>query len=209
MVCPLIEANEESDLTSVLEVYEELHHGIFRDVACGLVHGKMNQQEKEAVMEGFYRGEIKLLVATTVIEVGVNVPNAAIMVVEHAQQFGLAQLHQLRGRIGRGSHASYCILVSDGQTENARRRMHIMESTADGFVLAEEDLRLRGPGQFFGTMQHGLADLKMADVSRDVDILLQARRAALASVNNREYMQQVLPELYMQYHEQFYNIMDS
>ena len=160
-------------------------------------------------MERFYRGEIKLLVATTVIEVGVNVPNASIMVVEHAQQFGLAQLHQLRGRIGRGSHASYCILVSEGRTENARQRMHIMESTSDGFVLAEEDLKLRGPGQFFGGMQHGLPDLKMADVSKDVDILLQARRAALASVDNREYMQQVLPELYMQYHEQFYNIMDN
>ncbi len=209
VVCPLIEMNEESKLPSAQEVYEELRYGIFRDVACGLVHGKMKQQEKEATMESFYRGEIKLLVATTVIEVGVNVPNASIMVVEHAQQFGLAQLHQLRGRIGRGSHASYCILVSDGRTESARQRMHIMESTSDGFVLAEEDLKLRGPGQFFGGMQHGLPDLKMADVSKDIDILLQARKAALASVDNREYMQQVLPELYMQYREQFYNIMDS
>ena len=209
VVCPLIEMKEESKLPSAQEVYDELRYGIFRDVACGLVHGKMKQQEKEVTMESFYRGEIKLLVATTVIEVGVNVPNASIMVVEHAQQFGLAQLHQLRGRIGRGSHASYCILVSEGRTENARQRMHIMESTSDGFVLAEEDLKLRGPGQFFGGMQHGLPDLKMADVSKDVDILLQARRAALASVDNREYMQQVLPELYMQYHEQFYNIMDN
>ena len=106
-------------------------------------------------MQAFYDGEIKLLVATTVIEVGVNVPNASMMVIEHAQQFGLAQLHQLRGRIGRGEYASYCVLVADGKTESSRERMRIMESTSDGFVLAEEDLKLRGPGQFFGTMQHG------------------------------------------------------
>ena len=209
VVCPLVEAREESDLPSAQEVYEELSCGIFRDIACGMVHGKMKQREKDAVMERFYHGEIKLLVATTVIEVGVNVPNASIMVVEHAQQFGLSQLHQLRGRIGRGEYASYCILVSDGKTENARRRMEIMESTTDGFVLAEEDLKLRGPGQFFGSMQHGLPDLKMADVERDIDILLQARRAALESVKRPEYMDRVLPALRLQYQEQFINIMEN
>lgn len=209
VVCPLVEAREESDLPSAQEVYEELSCGMFRDIACGMVHGKMKQREKDAVMERFYHGEIKLLVATTVIEVGVNVPNASIMVVEHAQQFGLSQLHQLRGRIGRGEYASYCILVSDGKTENARRRMEIMESTTDGFVLAEEDLKLRGPGQFFGSMQHGLPDLKMADVERDIDILLQARRAALESVKRPEYMDRVLPALRLQYQEQFMNIMEN
>ena len=209
VVCPLVEAREESDLPSAQEVYEELSCGMFRDIACGMVHGRMKQREKDAVMERFYHGEIKLLVATTVIEVGVNVPNASIMVVEHAQQFGLSQLHQLRGRIGRGEYASYCILVSDGKTENARRRMEIMESTTDGFVLAEEDLKLRGPGQFFGSMQHGLPDLKMADVERDIDILLQARRAALESVKRPEYMDRVLPALRLQYQEQFMNIMEN
>ena len=209
VVCPLIESKEESTLSSAQDVYEELSKGMFSEVACGLVHGKMKQKEKEAVMEEFYQGNIKLLVATTVIEVGVNVPNASIMVVEHAQQFGLSQLHQLRGRIGRGEYASYCILVSDGKTENARRRMEIMESTTDGFVLAEEDLKLRGPGQFFGSMQHGLPDLKMADVEHDIDILLQARRAALESVERPEYMDKILPALRMQYQEQFMNIMEN
>ena len=209
VVCPLIESKEESTLSSAQDVYEELSKGIFTNVVCGLVHGKMKQKEKEAVMDDFYQGNIKLLVATTVIEVGVNVPNASIMVVEHAQQFGLSQLHQLRGRIGRGEYASYCILVSDGKTENARRRMEIMESTTDGFVLAEEDLKLRGPGQFFGSMQHGLPDLKMADVERDIDILLQARKAALESVKRPEYMDKILPALRMQYQEQFMNIMEN
>lgn len=209
VVCPLIESKEESALSSAQDVYEELSKGFFSNVACGLVHGRMKQKEKEDVMEEFYQGNIKLLVATTVIEVGVNVPNASIMVVEHAQQFGLSQLHQLRGRIGRGEYASYCILVSDGKTENARRRMEIMESTTDGFVLAEEDLKLRGPGQFFGSMQHGLPDLKMADVEHDIDILLQARKAALESVERPEYMDKILPALRLQYQEQFMNIMEN
>ncbi len=209
VVCPLVESREESKLSSTQEVYEELSQGIFAGIPCGMVHGKLKQKEKEAIMEKFYQGEIKLLVATTVIEVGVNVPNASIMVVEHAQHFGLSQLHQLRGRIGRGEFASYCILVSDGKTESARRRMEIMESTTDGFVLAEEDLKLRGPGQFFGSMQHGLPDLKMADVEHDIDILLQARKAALASVERPEDMSRVLPALRLQYQEQFMNIMEN
>lgn len=209
VVCPLIERNDESSLTSAQEVYEELTHGIFWGIPCALVHGQLKQKEKEAVMQDFYEGKIKLLVATTVIEVGVNVPNASIMVVEHAQQFGLAQLHQLRGRIGRGEYASWCILVSEGRTETARQRMAIMESTSDGFVLAEEDLKLRGPGQFFGGMQHGLPDLKVADVEKDIDVLLQARRAALESVENSEYMKLVLPALQLQYRQQFLHITET
>ena len=160
-------------------------------------------------MQEFYEGHIKLLVATTVIEVGVNVPNASMMVIENAQQFGLAQLHQLRGRIGRGEYSSYCVLVTDGKTEVSKERMRIMETTSDGFVLAEEDLKLRGPGQFFGSMQHGLPDLKIADVLQDIDILLEARRAALETMENRVDLDYVLPILELQYKEHFMNITDT
>lgn len=209
VVCPLIEMNEDSGLYSAQEVYEELTGGIFYGVKCGLVHGKLKQKEKEELMQEFYEGKIKLLVATTVIEVGVNVPNASIMVVENAQRFGLAQLHQLRGRIGRGEYASYCIFVAEERTEAARQRMAVMESTTDGFVLAEEDLKLRGPGQFFGSMQHGLPDLKIADVGQDIDILLRARQAAMETVKGREGLPEVLAALQLQYREQFFNITEN
>ena len=209
VVCPLIEMNEDSGLSSAQEVYEELTGGIFYGVKCGLVHGKLKQKEKEELMQEFYEGKIKLLVATTVIEVGVNVPNASIMVVENAQRFGLAQLHQLRGRIGRGEYASYCIFVAEERTEAARQRMAVMESTTDGFVLAEEDLKLRGPGQFFGSMQHGLPDLKIADVGQDIDILLRARQAAMETVKGREGLPEVLAALQLQYREQFFNITEN
>jgi ATP-dependent DNA helicase RecG len=206
VVCPLIEGSEDSDLPSAEEVYDELRYGIFYGIPCGLVHGRMKGADKEAVMEAFYENKVKLLVSTTVIEVGVNVPNASMMVIENADRFGLAQLHQLRGRIGRGQYKSYCILVSEGKTENARERLKIMENTSDGFELAEEDLRLRGPGQFFGHMQHGLPDLKIADVLGDMDILLQAWEAAAATLENREDMDFVLPVLAAQYREQFARI---
>ena len=162
----------------------------------------MKSAEKEAVMRGFYENEIKLLVSTTVIEVGVNVPNASILVVEHAERFGLAQLHQLRGRVGRGPYASYCILVA-GRGAMDAERLHIIEQTSDGFRLAEEDLRLRGPGQFFGAMQHGLGDLKIADVLADIDLLLLARRAALATLDDPAALSFVLPSLMRQYRTQF------
>ena len=202
VVCPLIEASEEMDLPSAEEVYDELAHGIFRGIPCGLLHGRMKSAEKEAVMDDFYANRVKLLVSTTVIEVGVNVPNASILVVEHAERFGLSQLHQLRGRVGRGSHASYCILIA-GRSAASQERLQVIEQTSNGFRLAEEDLRLRGPGQFFGAMQHGLGDLKIADVLADMDLLLLARRAALDTVDDPAALSFVLPTLMRQYRERF------
>ena len=159
-------------------------------------------------MQAFYENRIRVLVSTTVIEVGVNVPNATTLVVEHADRFGLAQLHQLRGRIGRGSLASYCILVSDSRTDTARERLSILAATQDGFQLAEEDLRLRGPGQFFGARQHGLPDLKIADVLRDTDLLLDARQAAQDTLGSKEDLSFVRPILASLYQEQFEHITD-
>ena len=202
VVCPLIEASEEMDLPSAEAVYEELAHGIFRGIPCGLLHGRMKPAEKEAVMDDFYANRVKLLVSTTVIEVGINVPNASILVVEHAERFGLSQLHQLRGRVGRGAHASYCILIA-GRSAASQERLQVIEQTSDGFRLAEEDLRLRGPGQFFGAMQHGLGDLKIADVLADMDLLLLARRAALATMDDPAALSFVLPTLMRQYRERF------
>ena len=209
VVCPLIEMNEESDLPSAEEVYDELRFGIFQGVPCGLVHGRMKPVEKEQIMQAFYEDKIKLLVATTVIEVGVNVPNASIMVIEHAERFGLAQLHQLRGRIGRGEYKSYCILVSDMKTENAKERLKIMATTSDGFKLAEADLKMRGPGQFFGTLQHGLPDLKIADVLGDMDILFKAREAAEETLQHKYDISLILKHLALQYQQQFLNITET
>lgn len=209
VVCPLIEMNEESNLPSAEEVYDELRFGIFQGVPCGLVHGRMKPAEKEQIMQAFYEDKIKLLVATTVIEVGVNVPNASIMVIEHAERFGLAQLHQLRGRIGRGEYKSYCILVSDMKTENAKERLKIMATTSDGFKLAEADLKMRGPGQFFGTLQHGLPDLKIADVLGDMDILFKAREAAEETLQHKYDISLILKHLALQYQQQFLTITET
>ncbi|SEJ09388.1 ATP-dependent DNA helicase RecG [Propionispira arboris] len=209
VVCPLIEMSETLNVQSATEVYEELTGGIFRDIECGLVHGKLSSKEKEKIMLEFHAGTIKLLVATTVIEVGVNVPNASIMVIEGADRFGLAQLHQLRGRIGRGQYQSYCILISQGKSAVAKERLGIMEKTNSGFALAEEDLKLRGPGQFFGSMQHGLADLKIADVLNDLDILLKARDAALKTLASVDDLRYILEILSLQYKDQFMKITDN
>ena len=209
VVCPLIEVSETIDVQSAQEVYEELQQGVLKNVSCALVHGRLSPKEKELLMDGFYKNKIKVLVATTVIEVGVNVPNASIMVIEGAERFGLAQLHQLRGRIGRGGYQSYCILISKGKTENSRERLKIMERSHSGFELAEEDLRLRGPGQFFGSLQHGLPDLKIADVLGDLDILRKARDAALQTIQCLEELALVQKILQLQYKEHFYKITDT
>ena len=160
-------------------------------------------------MRPFYEGKKKLLVATTVIEVGVDVPNASVIVVENAERFGLAQLHQLRGRIGRGQFQSYCILLAGGEAGAASERLRAMEKTTNGFVLAEEDLRLRGPGQFFGSMQHGLGDLKIANVLRDTEILLRARRAAMETMEEAQDMRYVLEILRLNYSNRFGKILDA
>ena len=160
-------------------------------------------------MRRFHDGSIKLLVATTVIEVGVNVPNASIMVIENADRFGLAQLHQLRGRVGRGPYKSFCILVSANRSDKARERLGIMEKISDGFRLAEEDLKLRGPGQFFGNMQHGLPDLKIADVIGDMDLLVKARRAAIKTMSSNEELEELMPILATQYKRQFLRITEN
>lgn len=181
VVCPLVEEGEEpSDLTSATELYNDLQQKAFRGYRLGLLHGRMKAAEKEAVMAAFAKGEIQLLVSTTVIEVGVDVPNAVIMAVENAERFGLAQLHQLRGRVGRGKHQSTCILISDNRGEDNLRRLAVMKATNDGFKIADEDLKLRGPGDFFGNRQHGLPQLKVADLLDDMPLLQRAQSRASA-----------------------------
>ena len=162
------------------EVAKKLQTEVFPDLKVAFVHGKMKPREKDAVMTAFAAHETDILVSTTVIEVGVDVPNAAIMVIENAERFGLSQLHQLRGRVGRGKHQSYCILISDNKNEETKQRLKVMTKTADGFKIAEEDLRLRGPGDFFGERQHGLPGLRIADIGCDTKLLQEAQQAAEA-----------------------------
>ncbi|MBE6818999.1 MAG: ATP-dependent DNA helicase RecG [Ruminococcaceae bacterium] len=178
IVCPLVEEGENEDLLSATAYAEELKNGAFADCRLAVLHGKMKGSEKDAVMRRFKAGEIDILVATTVIEVGIDVPNATVMVIENAERFGLSQLHQLRGRIGRGAHQSYCVLVSDNESQKSVRRLETMKHSADGFAIAEEDLKLRGPGDFFGERQHGLVNLKIANLLTDMETLTAAGDAA-------------------------------
>ncbi len=179
-VCPMVEDGEEAaaDLKAVTAYAADLQNRVFSDLRVGLVHGRMKPREKEAAMAAFAAGEMDVLVATTVVEVGVDVPNAALMVVENAERFGLSQLHQLRGRVGRGRHHSYCILMTATRNEESRARLKILAGTTDGFQISEEDLRLRGPGDFFGTRQHGLPRLRVADLAGDMRLLKEAQAAA-------------------------------
>jgi len=177
IICPMVEEGE-TDLKSASQYAEELSQGAFYGYNLGLLHGKMKPKEKENVMKAFSDGDIQILVATTVVEVGVDVPNATIMVIENAERFGLSQLHQLRGRVGRGNKKSYCVLVSDSKSESSQKRLAVMKNYSDGFKIADEDLKARGPGDFFGSRQHGLPDLKIADMVENMETLRLAQTCA-------------------------------
>jgi ATP-dependent DNA helicase RecG len=180
IVCSVIgdEDGSVSEKAAAVSYYNELKDGYFKGINVGLLHGKLKQTEKDAVMASFKRGEIIVLISTTVIEVGIDVPNAVIMLVENAERFGLSQLHQLRGRVGRGEKQSYCVLVTDSKTPYTKARLDTMTRTSDGFEVANEDLKLRGPGDFFGAKQHGLPELRVADMTSDVSLIDETRKAA-------------------------------
>ena len=180
IVCPMVAENDElpDERKAVTAYAETLQKEVFPDLRIAPIHGKMKPKEKDAVMRAFAAHELDVLVSTTVIEVGVDVPNAALMLIENAECFGLSQLHQLRGRVGRGRHKSYCVLVSDNKGEENKQRLKVMSSTSDGFAIAEEDLKLRGPGDFFGSRQHGLPSLRVADLSCDLSLLHETQSAA-------------------------------
>ena len=184
VVCPLVEENEELDLKSVEKLYETYKQEIFPQYKVEYIHGKMKQKDKDRIMEEFKKGDIDILISTTVIEVGVDVPNANIMVIENAERFGLAQLHQLRGRVGRGEYQSYCILKYEGKGDTVKQRMKVMCDTNDGFVISEKDLELRGSGDFFGTMQHGLPEFKIANLFEDMQILKSVQSLAMKILND-------------------------
>ena len=171
IVCPLVEESEEIEAKSVLELAEKYKNEIFKDYKVEYLHGKMKPKEKDEIMQMFKEGKIDILISTTVIEVGVDVPNSNIMVIENAERFGLAQLHQLRGRVGRGEYKSYCILKYQGNSEIIRKRMQVMQDTNDGFIISEKDLELRGSGEFFGTKQHGIPEFKVANLFEDIKLL--------------------------------------
>tara|TARA_B100001175_G_scaffold63973_2_gene52158 strand:+ start:653 stop:2743 length:2091 start_codon:yes stop_codon:yes gene_type:complete len=189
IVYPLIEETEKSDLAAAEEMYDKLKRNVFKDIKVGLIHGRLEKDLKDKIMSDFSKNKINIIISTTVIEVGIDVPNATVMLIEHAERFGLTQLHQLRGRVGRGSEKSYCILVQRNFTENAIKRLKIMESTNDGFIISDEDLKMRGPGEFFGIKQSGFFNFKIASITSDGDLITNARNTA------KEYLEEDLKRL--------------
>lgn len=195
VVYPLVEESENMDLKAATDMAAHLQRDVFPDLRIALIHGRMKREEKDRIMHAFKAGDCHILVSTTVIEVGIDVPNATMMVIEHAERFGLAQLHQLRGRVGRGEHASYCILINGTDPDkpvpdDTRRRLKVMAETQDGFRIADEDLRIRGPGEFMGTRQHGLPGLRIADIVRDAGLLRTARRQAFGLIERDHRLNQ-------------------
>ena len=202
IVCPLVEESEEIDAKSVMELAEEYKNDIFKEFNVEYLHGKMRPKEKDEIMERFKNGEIDILISTTVIEVGVNVPNASIMIVENSERFGLAQLHQLRGRVGRGEYQSYCILKYNINSSVVRERMKIMTQTNNGFVIAEKDLELRGSGEFFGTRQHGIPEFKVANLFEDMPILQMVQALAIKIMSED-------PDLNLEKNKELKTLVDS
>jgi ATP-dependent DNA helicase RecG len=182
VVAPLVEESDVAGAVSLEETYETLANGELEAFRLGLIHGRMTPAEKDAVMDGFRCGEIQVLISTSVVEVGVDVPNATLMTIESGHRFGLAQLHQLRGRVSRGKYPGFCCVFGDPQTEESRERLKAFVTSTDGFELAEIDFRIRGPGDIFGTQQHGLPPLRIADLLRDREVLEEARRDAQITV---------------------------
>lgn len=186
VVCPLVEESETRDVKNVTDHFEELAHGPLASLTTALLHGRMKSEEKEEILNAFSNGDIQVLFSTSVIEVGIDCPNATTMIIEDASNFGLIQLHQLRGRVGRGEAPSHCFLVGKPKTKEGKRRIEVMCETNDGFIIAEEDLKLRGPGELYGVRQSGVSDLRVADLIRDVRLLEQARKDALAVFHQRD-----------------------
>jgi ATP-dependent DNA helicase RecG len=203
VVCPLVEESEKLSAQSATEVFKELTSSMLQHIRCGLLHGRMSAAEKEAIMQEFAGGRISVLIATTVIEVGINVPKATMMIIENAERFGLAQLHQLRGRVGRGADRSYCVLLHDGENAVAPERLKVLAETGDGFIVAEKDLLLRGPGQFLGYRQHGLPEMKMANLADDLHVLEESRQAGLMVMDTPTLSSAIMPFLQQRFNSFF------
>jgi ATP-dependent DNA helicase RecG len=189
IIYPVIEESYTLDIAGAKKMYAELKKGYFKEFKVGLIHGKLRDQEQAEIMLKFKRKELDLLVSTTVLEVGIDIPNATCMIIEHAERFGLAQLHQLRGRVGRGEDESICVLLSDTYTQEAKSRIAAMVKHSDGFRIAEEDLKIRGPGEFFGKRQHGLTELRIANPLTQMQLLKRAREEAIKLLDLDRYLQ--------------------
>lgn len=209
IICPMIEENEKMELKAVLSYTEKLKNEIFLNYNVECIHGKMKNNEKQEIMDKFYKGEIDILISTTVIEVGINVPNATIMIIENAERFGISQLHQLRGRVGRGSDKSYCVLVSDSKSNKSKERLNTMVKYSDGFILSEKDLEIRGTGDFFGTRQHGIPDMKIANLYKDIEILKQVQKASINLYKKDPLLTSSVNKLLKEKISQFFNNMDN